>query len=113
MEIRQADNNGVIVLELEGRLDTLSSNVLEKKLADLLAANEHKLLLDFSGLDFISSSGLRVLLSAGKQLKPVRGKMALCALNSNVREVFDVAGFTMLFSIFPSAESALKELQVK
>jgi anti-sigma B factor antagonist len=110
MEIAQAEQDGVVVLELKGRLDTLSSSELEKKLSDLIAQKEHKFVLDFSQLDFISSSGLRVLLAAGKQLKSVSGKMVLCALKEHVKEVFDVAGFTMLFSIFPSKEIALKEL---
>jgi anti-anti-sigma factor len=109
MEIMQEKQNEIIILELKGRLDTLSSTELEKKLSDLIAENEHKLVLDFSQLDFISSSGLRVLLAAGKQLKNAHGKMVLCALNDHVKEVFDVAGFTMLFSLFPSPEVAVKE----
>lgn len=110
MEITQAEQEGIIMLELKGRLDTLSSSELERKLTDLITQKEYKLVLDFSQLDFISSSGLRVLLAAGKQLKSASGKMVLCALKEHVKEVFDVAGFTMLFSIFPSAEIALKEL---
>ena len=110
MEITQAKQNGIVILELKGRLDTLSSSLLEKKLSDLIGEKEHKLSLDFSQLDFISSSGLRVLLAAGKQLKSVRGKMALCGLKEHVKEVFDVAGFTMLFHMFSSQEEAIKGL---
>jgi len=62
-------------------------------------------------LDFISSSGLRVLLTAGKQLKSVNGKMVLCSLKDHVKEVFDVAGFTMLFNMFSSQEEAIKKIQ--
>ena len=111
MEIMQAKENGVVVLKLKGRLDTLSSSTLERKLSDLIGKKEHRLVLDFSQLEFISSSGLRVLLTAGKQLKSIRGKMVLCMLKDHVKEVFDVVGFTVLFSIFPSEKEAIKELQ--
>lgn len=111
MEITQAKENGIVILELKGRLDTLSSSSLEKRLSDLIEAKEYKLALDFSQLDFISSSGLRVLLAAGKQLKSTSGKMVLFALKDHVKEVFDVAGFTMLFNMFSSQEEAISELK--
>ena len=110
MEITQAKQNDVVILKLEGRLDTLTSISLEKKLQDLIAQKEHQLVIDFSQLDFISSSGLRVLLMAGKQLKRVKGKIALYSLEPHVKEVFDIAGFTVLFHMFPSQEAAMKEL---
>lgn len=104
----QTIQNDTIILGLKGRLDTLSSTELEKTLADLLAEKKYKLVIDFSDLDFISSSGLRVLLATGKQLKSVGGKIVLCALQNHVKEVFDVAGFTMLFVLYPSRDEAVK-----
>ena len=111
MEITQAKQNDIVILKLKGRLDTLSSSSLEKKLLDLSEQNENELIIDFSQLDFISSSGLRVLLMAGKKLKSVKGKIAFCTLKDHVKEVFDIAGFTILFHMFPSQEEAMKELQ--
>jgi len=111
MEILQLNHDGIVILEVKGRLDTFSSVELDKKLSTLIQDQKYHLLIDFSQLDFISSSGLRVLLAAGKQLKSVNGKIALCALQNHVKEVFDVAGFTMLFSIFPSRETALQEIK--
>ena len=111
MDIKQLNHDEIIILELKGRLDTLSSTKLEKKLSDLIAAKKGKLVLDFSQLEFISSSGLRVLLAAGKQLKSFRGKIVLCSLKEHVKEVFDVAGFTILFSLQPTREAALQEVK--
>jgi len=111
MEISQHKENGVAVLTLKGRLDTLASPILEKKLCDLITETECRFLVDFSQLDFISSSGLRVLLLVAKQLKCVHGKIILCGLHKNVKEVFDIAGFSQLFKIFPSQNEAMKELQ--
>ena len=110
MEILQVAQDGIVFLEVKGRLDTFSSTELEKKLSKLIQDKKYKILIDLSQLDFISSSGLRVLLAAGKQLKSVNGKIVLCALQNHVKEVFDVAGFTLLFSIYPSREKALQEI---
>ena len=111
MEITQTDQEGVVIIEVKGRLDTLSSSELENHIEKLINENKPKIVLDFSELDFISSSGLRVLLAAAKQLKTISGKMVLCALRDHVKEVFDVAGFTLLFSLFPSREAAIKILE--
>jgi anti-anti-sigma factor len=110
MEIIQTKANEAIVLKLEGRLDTNTASSFEEKLMDLINTNENKIVVDFSHLDFISSSGLRVLLMAGKKLKTSNGKLGLCSLQDHIKEVFDVAGFTMLFSMFPDQEAALENI---
>jgi len=111
MEITQSKTEDTIILKLEGRLDTSTASTFETELMGLIDKNEDRIVVDFSKLDFISSSGLRVLLMAGKKLKTINGKLGLCALKQHVREVFDVAGFTMLFSIFPSQEETIKNFQ--
>jgi anti-anti-sigma factor len=111
MEIIQAKSSDATILKLEGRLDTNTSSIFEEKLMGLINTNENKIVIDFTRLDFISSSGLRVLLLAGKKIKSVNGKLGLCALRKHVKDVFDVAGFTMLFSVFPSQEEAVKNLR--
>jgi anti-anti-sigma factor len=110
MEIIQTIENNAIVLKLEGRLDTNTASSFEDKLMDLINTNENKIVVDFSHLDFISSSGLRVLLMAGKKLKTSNGKLGLCSLQEHIKEVFDVAGFTMLFSMFPDQKAALESI---
>ncbi len=110
MEIIQAKKDNFTILELEGRLDTNTTSVLEEKLMGLINNNENKIIIDFTQLGFISSSGLRVLLMTGKKLKASNGKLGLCALQEHVKEVFDVAGFTMLFAIFSSQDEAVKSL---
>ncbi len=109
MEIRKSKSGDVTILQLSGRLDSNTSPTLEKHLQESIETGEHQILIDFEKLNFISSSGLRVLLSAGKQLKGGSRKLVLCSLQDQVREVFDVAGFTMLFAIHPSHEEALKQ----
>lgn len=111
MEISQRKQNGIAIVELKGKLDTLACPELEKKLCDIITETECRFLVDFSQLDFISSSGLRVLLIVAKQLKCANGKIVLCGLKKNIKEVFDIAGFSQLFKIFPSQAEAANELQ--
>jgi len=110
MEITRTETNGIVVVAVQGRLDTITSVALEADLLQLASEKGHRIVVDLSELDFISSSGLRVLLTAGKKSKSVYGRIVLCALTDHVKQVFDVAGFTMLFTVYTSQEEAVKSL---
>lgn len=107
IEIRQEEQGDVRVLALSGRLDTETSADLELALADLQAAGATQFLIDMGEIGYVSSAGLRVLLALAKQLEGGRGTLKLCALNDSVKQVFDVAGFSRLFAIFPDRAAAL------
>ena len=111
MEIIEEKQDDIMIITITERLDTLSSVTLEDKLLDTINKNQSKIIIDFSQLDFISSSGLRVLLTAGKQMKSAQGKLVLCSLKDHVKEVFDVAGFSMLFKMFSSREESIKDMK--
>jgi anti-sigma B factor antagonist len=106
-ETRQGD---IVVLAVEGRLDSNSSDQFEKQLLRMVEQGEARFVLDFGALDYISSAGLRVLLKASKELKKKDGRLCLCALRDYVREVFDMSGFTAFLPIHPSVEASLKAL---
>ena len=97
MKINKSMNNGKLGIALEGRLDTTTAPELEKALKDNMdAANE--LTMDFEKLDYISSAGLRVLLSAHKTMMK-KGGMKVVNANEMVKEVFDVTGFADILDI--------------
>lgn len=96
----------VTVLGLEGRLDTDTSADLELTVQDLMQAGVRQFVVDLAGVGYVSSAGLRVLLSLGKTVEN-SGGLRLAGLNPTVRQVFDVAGFTQLFAIFASRDAAL------
>lgn len=108
MNIKEVKKDKATVVMIEGRLDSSSSGILEKKLLSLIETGEKNFLVDFSGMDYISSAGLRVLLMAAKKTKPAGGKVVLSALSDNVKEVFDIAGFTSIFTIFATQEEAIQ-----
>jgi len=107
LEIRQEEAGGIRVLALTGRLDTETAADFELAVQDLLGAGERHFLVDVSGIGYVSSAGLRVLLSLAKQLDGGKGSLRLCGLSAAVRQVFDVAGFGKLFAIFPNRDAAL------
>ena len=97
MTISKQQNGSALTMALEGRLDTTTSPELEKELKASLDGAD-SLVLDFSKLDYISSAGLRVLLSAHKQMSG-KGGMKVTNVNEIVREVFDVTGFADILTV--------------
>ncbi len=110
IEIEQEQIGSVRVLALSGRLDTETAVDVELALQDLFAAGEREYVIDLSGISYVSSAGLRVLLSLAKQLDGGKGSLRLCGLNAAVTQVFDVAGFSKLFAIFPDRTAALPKV---
>ena len=97
MTINKTLNGNELTVALEGRLDTTTAPDLEKDLkASLDGVNT--LILDFSKLDYISSAGLRVLLSAQKTMN-AKGGMKVTNVNEIVNEVFEVTGFSDILNI--------------
>ena len=97
MTITKQQNGTTLLLALEGRLDTMTAPELEAELAKSLPGAD-SLALDFTALNYISSAGLRVLLSAHKQMS-AKGGMTIKNVNEIVREVFDVTGFSDILTI--------------
>ncbi len=97
MTIQKKCEGNKVEIALEGRLDTMTSPELEAELKETLPGAE-SLVLDFSKLDYISSAGLRVLLSAHKVMS-AKGGMKVTHANEIVREVFEVTGFADILNI--------------
>ncbi len=95
INIRHEDN---LIIELNGRLDTSTSTILEQKI-NSEKINEETIILDFKNLDYISSAGLRILLSLKKNLEAQNKKLEIHNINSVVREVFRVTGFINVLTI--------------
>lgn len=96
------------VVKVIGRLDSATSPALIDELNKITEENRFKIVMDFSELSFISSAGLRVLISTLKNCKRYnRGELVLASLSSNILSVFDLAGFTAIFKIFPDVLTAV------
>ena len=97
MTIEKKVNGNALEIALEGRLDTMTAPELEAELNQSLGSVD-SLTLDFSKLEYISSAGLRVLLSAHKVMS-AKGGMKVTNVNEIVQEVFDITGFSEILTI--------------
>lgn len=107
--LQETVKNGLLILKISGRLDAVTTPDIEKKVFDAIHKGHHKLLVDCSDLDYLSSAGMRMLLSISKKLKNI-GKMALYNVNGNVMDVLCMAGFDHVLLIEDSEDSAMGAL---
>lgn len=107
MEIMTEEKDGVQVVSFIGRLDAASSNDADTELKDVVAKSK-KVVIDLNRLEYISSAGLRVLLVSAKAIHKESGVICLFGLTDNVREVFDISGFSTIFDIAMSEVDAIK-----
>jgi anti-sigma B factor antagonist len=108
MDISEDRKADVVVLALSGKLDATTAKTFEDKILGVINSGTQRLVVDLSQLEYVSSSGLRVFLLAGKRLRSTNRKIALCSLKEHVRQVFDLAGFSSILSIYNSRDDAIK-----
>lgn len=97
MQIRKIKNENELTLAVVGRLDTTTAPQLEAELKQSIGGVE-KLVLDFGALEYLSSAGLRVLLSAQKVMNR-QGKMAIRNVNETINEIFEITGFSDILTV--------------
>jgi len=110
VEITQEKKGNVNILKVKGRLDASTSGKLEEALQEFTSKDKMRVLVDCQDLDYISSAGLRVLLAAAKEFQKRSGKIFLSALNANVKQVFEISGFTSIFPIYETSEAAINDV---
>ena len=108
LEIESETQGEFRVLRLVGRLDTETSSDFELAAHDFTTAGDRRFVVDLAGISYVSSAGLRVLLALAKQTETPGGSLRLSGLSHGVRQVFDLSGFSKLFSISPDVSSALR-----
>lgn len=97
LNINKTVENGSLIYTLTGRLDTVTAPELERELRDELGS-AGGLILDFAGLEYISSAGLRVLLAAQKAMAG-QGELKILHVNEPIKEIFEVTGFSDILTI--------------
>lgn len=96
MTINKTQDASILTIAIEGRIDTTTAPELEKEIDAIADITE--LVLDFAGVDYISSAGLRVILKAQKLMNQL-GKMKLVNVKDDVMDVFDITGFLDILTI--------------
>jgi len=111
MEIETKSLKRADVVKVSGRVDSSTAPDLEKVLKELMEQGNFRIVVDMSDLKFISSAGLRVLISTAKTCRRWnRGDVFLAALPKEIQGAFELAGLTRVFKIFPDAVDAVGNL---
>jgi stage II sporulation protein AA (anti-sigma F factor antagonist) len=110
MEIQTKKQTNGTVVTITGRLDAVTTPVYEKTVTELITAGEHKFVVDFDAIEYISSAGLRGLLVTAKQLKGKGGQVRCANVKGTVKEVFDISGFGSIFQMDGSVADSLAKL---
>ena len=100
-------DNQTAIISPTGRLDSHTSPRLERVLNAQLEGERHWLFVDMSGVEYIASSGLKVLVAVWRRAREQDGDVILCGLQPRITEIFEMVGFDMLFEIFPDLTTAL------
>ena len=110
MMINKSTVGDVTIVAPKGSINIDTSRILKEELQGLIDTGRTAILVDFSGVDFMTSTGLGVLVAIAKRVEEVDGKFALCSLSDDIRSIFDTVGFTPFFDIHQSAKEALASL---
>ena len=107
MEVERSSSGGVQVFRITGRLDSTTSLAFESKVLALLCPEVNRVALDFTGVDYVSSAGLRVVLLAAKKAKALAGGFAIFGMAQPVQHVFQMSGFSRIIPLFPTEAEAV------
>lgn len=107
MGINAERANGTVIAKADGRIDSSNSREFHSELEAVVAASDAALVIDFEGVEYISSAGMRVILLTAKSLQKTGIKFALCSMNDSIREVFKISGFDKIIEIHHSQAEAL------
>jgi len=111
MDINEQVIDKIVILNLKGRLDAVTSPELRDKINALVDGGSIYLVIGFQELEYISSAGIRVLLAALAKTRPVNGKIVLTEPGKLVEEVFRIAGLYSIFPIYADQEKAIEDLK--
>lgn len=109
VNIKEVPQGDILILKMAGRLDAVSSPVAERKVFDHINNGQHKLLFDFTGVDYLSSAGMRMLLSVTKKLKTLSGRLVICSITTNVMDVLKMSGFDHVLELVKTEEEGLRK----
>lgn len=103
--------NDLCVLTLKGKIDATNALYFDDEMQKNINESQDKVLLNMKELEYISSAGLRVLMSAAKSLKERGGDLCVCELSPHIDKIFEISGFRQIMSIGKSESEAIKNFK--
>lgn len=108
VDIEEDIKQGVKLLRFKGRLDALSAPEVERHVFRTIEKGHHRLIFNFASVDYLSSAGMRMLLSTSKRVRALDGKVVLTTLQPNVLDVLKISGFDNILEIADTEEEAFR-----
>lgn len=113
MDAKSERKEGVLIFFINGRLDAFGAQQLDEWIKGALHDDDKELVLDLSGSTYLSSGGLRTFNALKKEMKRRNGRFALAGVGEYPRKVLDMAGFSTILEIFPTADTAVEDMRKK
>jgi anti-sigma B factor antagonist len=110
IEVTSKSVDKAIVIYVDGDLTTTSSPRAEAEIIEILEGTDTNVIINVEKVNFIASTGLRIILVLGKRLNKDSLKLVMCSMNDTTESVFNISGFSKLFPIFETEEEALESL---
>ena len=111
MEIAERRQSGVVVLSPEGRIDNDTSPAFQSRLLVAVGAAGAAVLVDLAGVEYMSSAGLRALMSGARQSKANNGRLAVTGLRPVVKEIFAISRFARVVPVYGTATEGVAALK--
>lgn len=108
MNVKQEKCNDVAICALEGEININNSPDLRKVFDEFIKRNEKKVLIDFTNVTYIDSSGLATLIEMLQRMKKIGGRMRFSNMDQKVKNIFEITKLHKLFEIFDNRESAIQ-----
>src|SRR5215470_13583224 len=108
MNIATRQTQDVLIVEMAGRLDSYGSGAVSDEMVGIAKSGVKRIILNLDKLEFVSSAGLRIILTMAKLLQSTRGEMRICNTKAAVKDVLEKSGFNNLIKIFDDEEAAMK-----
>ena len=111
MEMMTRKDAGVLIVGVKGKMDAITAPEFDKGFNAWTGQEEKSVIFDLTGLEYISSAGLRSMLAAGKKVKAADGRLCIIGLGGPVKEVFKLSGFYSIFDICETETEAIQKMR--
>ncbi len=112
MKLTTTTKDEITIIRIEGQLDGNTSTDAQNQIIPMLNENS-RIVIDMGGCEYVSSSGLRVLMMIGKHLTKLGGKGVLARLSDEVNDVMEMTGFSNIFSNYPQLDDAIAAVKTE
>jgi anti-anti-sigma factor len=110
LSLTESKHGDICVLAVSGRIDSSNASTFMSRLGDLISSGATKILVDLGSVMYLTSAAFRALLVANRDIAAKDGKLSLCGLSGQVRELFEIGGLLEVFTIYASREDAFSKL---